>query len=77
MAKLKPCPFCGGTKLFVGTFAECEMQDADHPDYASNSKIYTVVCDYMEGGCGASTGGGSRSEAEAIEAWNRRTSRER
>ena len=60
MAELKPCPFCGGTRLFVGTFAECKMQR------------YAVCCDYLEGGCGASIGGNCRTEREAIEAWNRR-----
>ena len=72
MLKLKPCPFCGGTQLFVGTIAEIEMQDEDHPDYLHSSKIYAVVCDYIKGGCGASTGGGAISKEEAIEAWNRR-----
>ena len=72
MAELKPCPFCGGTKLVVGTIAEIEMQDEDHPDYLTNSTYYIVVCDYLEGGCGASTGGNCSSEEEAIEAWNRR-----
>ena len=70
--QLKPCPFCGGTKLFVGTLAEIEMQDEDHEDYAFNKQYYAVVCDYNEGGCGASTGGANRSADEAIEAWNRR-----
>ena len=69
---IRECPFCGGTELFVGTIAECEMQDESHPDYYSNSRIYTVVCDYMNGGCGASIGGGCKSEKEAIAAWNRR-----
>lgn len=25
--KLKPCPFCGGTKIFVGSVAEIELMD--------------------------------------------------
>ena len=70
--ELKPCPFCGGDKLFVGTIAEVEMQDEDHPDFDNNSRYYTVVCDYTEGGCGASCGGSNETEEEAIEAWNRR-----
>lgn len=73
MSELKPCPFCGGTNLFIGTIAECEMQDESHPDYQNNSAVYTVVCDYLEGGCGASTGGSARNENEAISLWNRRT----
>lgn len=72
MAELKPCPFCGGTKLFVGTIADCEMQDSDHPDYKYNSQAYIVCCSCFNGGCGASTGGGNKTEAAAIEAWNRR-----
>lgn len=71
--KLKPCPFCGGTNLFVGTIADVEMQSEDHEDYEYNSEHYVVVCDYTEGGCGASTGGGACCEEEAIEVWNRRT----
>ena len=43
-----------------------------HPDYEFNSQHYVVVCDYSEGGCGASTGGSARTEEEAIKAWNRR-----
>ena len=54
MKELKSCPFCGGTNLFVGTIAECEMQDETHTDYKNNSKLYTVCCDYTKGGCGAS-----------------------
>lgn len=59
---LLPCPFCGGTKLSVGTIAECEMQDETHPDYQNNSKLYTVCCDYQECGCGESIGGVCHSE---------------
>ena len=72
MDKLEPCPFCGGTRLFIGTIAECEMQDTDHPDYEFNSEHYTVVCDCSQGGCGASTGGSARTVEEAIMLWNMR-----
>lgn len=71
--EIKPCPFCGGTKLFVGTIAEIELQDKDHEDYEINKQYYSVVCAYNAGGCGASVGGLNRSADEAIEAWNRRT----
>ena len=54
MNKLEPCPFCGGTKIWIGTIAECEMQDKNRPDYEFNSEHYIAVCDYLEGGCGAS-----------------------
>ena len=43
-----------------------------HPDYEFNSQHYIVVCDYSEGGCGASTGGSARTVKDAIKAWNRR-----
>lgn len=69
---LKPCPFCGGTKLFVGTIAESEGQDSTYPDYDYNCQLYTVVCSFTAGGCGAATGGTCHTEDEAIEAWNRR-----
>lgn len=71
MIVLKPCPFCGGTKIFVGTIAEIEMQDTDCPDWLINSQMYAAVCDYTSGGCGASTGG-AHTKMEAVEAWNRR-----
>lgn len=75
MNKLESCPFCGGTKIWIGTIAECEMQDKNHPDYEFNSQHYVVVCDYSEGGCGASTGGSARTVEDAIKAWNRRDGR--
>lgn len=71
--QLIPCLFCGGTKIWVGTIAECEMQDKNNPDYEFNSQHYVAVCDYSEGGCGASTGGSVRTKEAAIKAWDRRT----
>lgn len=71
MIVLKSCPFCGGTKILVETIAKIEMQDPDHPDYPINSQMYAAVCDYLSGGCGASTGG-AHTKMEAAEAWNRR-----
>lgn len=55
MAELKPCPFCGG-----------EVAEVDEED-----GIFFVVCNYLNGGCGASSCHRT-DEAEAIEAWNRR-----
>ena len=75
MVELKNCPFCGGTNFFIGSIAEIEMQDEDHPDYALNSQFFAVVCSSIDGGCGASTGA-SRTEEEAIESWNRRANDE-
>lgn len=75
--ELKPCPFCGGDMLFVGTIAEVEMQDEDHPDYYYNNNHYMVVCDCTEGGCGVSCGHSYETAEEAIEAWNRRANENR
>ena len=55
LSKLRACPFCGQ-----------EVAEVQLDPY----KIY-VVCNYHEGGCGA-TSGYYHSTGEAIEAWNRR-----
>lgn len=65
MAKLKPCPFCGGENLLVGTAREIEVDCGDDDSFA-------VCCNYRKGGCGA-VSGYRDSKKEAIEAWNRRT----
>ena len=70
--KLRECPFCGGRNIFVGTIAEIRMIEKDHPDYWNESTYFQVVCDWTEGGCGASSGGGIHTKEQAIEAWNRR-----
>jgi len=57
MAELKPCPFCGG-KAFVS---------AKLP-YFGEIPTLAVVCE----DCNAASKH-KRTEAEAIEAWNRRT----
>ncbi len=55
--KLKPCPFCGSTDLYI------------FHDHGHN---WQVICDcYVREGCGAS-GGYRHSREEAIEAWNTR-----
>lgn len=69
--KLKPCPFCGRVKPFVGRLTEIETVDADHPDYELFNGQFAVVCDAQVGGCGAASGFRA-SEKEAVEAWNRR-----
>ena len=60
--KLKPCPFCGyRERVFVTVrLGQDGWRDS-----------YYVLCDYYEGGCGAS-GGVYHTEEEAVEAWNRR-----
>ncbi len=72
MAELKPCPFCGKSVANVDSVANHEMIDEYEPDYSWRSKRYDVVCDYNNGGCGASTGGNNATPEDAIEAWNRR-----
>ena len=73
---LRSCPFCGKS---VATFVtareeeECKHFEDDvcpvyEPDECGVKKI---VCDFTQGGCGASTGYAS-SEERAIELWNRR-----
>lgn len=59
--ELKPCPFCNGIKLDI-IDGECE-------GFGGIGKA--VVCNYNQGGCGA-TGGFRPTEEEAIEVWNRR-----
>ena len=59
--KIKRCPFCGNE----GTIRIFKGKDGWRNRYA-------VICRYDDGGCG-SEGGLYHSEAEAIEAWNKRT----
>lgn len=58
MEKLKPCPFCGKSTTL----------DLDISELFSD---YAIVCDYNEGGCGASSGYRD-SEEKAVAIWNRR-----
>ena len=64
---LQKCPFCGGD---VGTIVnQYELNDYQENDDAV--KMFTVVCDYDKGGCGATCGFHS-SEYYAALAWNTR-----
>lgn len=65
MSELKPCPFCGGTNLFLGSEKEIEQLDGGREEY------FAVVCDFTKGGCGACSGY-RKGKEEAIEAWNKR-----
>lgn len=67
--KLAPCPFCGNTKLFVGT----EMEILTDENEIGGG--YTVCCDYTQGGCGA-TSGYRETKEEAISVWNKRVNNE-
>ncbi len=60
---LKPCPFCGVTE-YVRVNIDTELQTKTH---------YNVICDAVEGGCGAQSGyKNAFSEEAAIERWNKR-----
>jgi len=72
MTKLKPCPFCGKSVAHVDSVANHEMMDEYEFDYSWSSNHYDVVCDYHNGGCGASIGKDNATPEDAIEAWNRR-----
>ena len=65
--KLKPCPFCGGPKIFVGSVAEIELMDKYDENYDLYNSQFQVVCDSIAGGCGASSGC-CKNKAAAIEA---------
>jgi len=56
---LLPCPFCGNKNLGIAE------------TWNGNYHGKVVNCNYLDGGCGANSGSRT-SEAEAIEAWNRR-----
>lgn len=62
MADLKPCPFCGSEPTLMVRKGKDGWRDR-----------YYVLCDYSDGGCGAS-GGWYHYATEAIEVWNRRVS---
>lgn len=61
MIEMKKCPFCGNE---YPTICKTKAKDGWRP-------FYYVLCDYGNGGCGAS-GQWNHEEADAIEAWNRR-----
>jgi len=64
MSSLKACPFCGQSR-YVCTLAEGDR----------DTRQYTVVCDAVAGGCGASCGW-QDTLAEAKAAWNQRAGQE-
>ena len=68
MGELKKCPFCGNTNIFVGM--DWELKGRDESD---GTGFYAVVCNYLNGGCGA-CGGYRKTKDEAIIAWNKRES---
>ncbi len=61
MNELKPCPFCGNkTPVMMTRRGKDGWRD-----------YFFVLCDYNDGGCGASGQWNHYTDA-AIEAWNRR-----
>jgi len=68
MNKLKKCPFCGKTNIYIAPDWELEGKDPD-----DGTGYFAAVCNYQNGGCGAS-GGYRETKEEAIAAWNNRES---
>ena len=67
---MEPCPFCGNVRA-----VKCLTADQIDSRYEDCPSFYAVVCDYSEGGCGA-TGGYRDTPEEAVDTWNRRTNAE-
>ena len=64
---LQKCPFCG---MKVGTIVN-QFELNDYHEDEDAVKMFTVVCDYDKGGCGATCGFHS-SEYYAALYWNTR-----
>ena len=60
MEKIKPCPFCGNVN-------SPRLMTRHGKDGWRNQ--YYILCDYDDGGCGASSGW-CHSQEEAIACWN-------
>ncbi len=68
---MEPCPFCGNKKIFIGTIEQIDgAAHVESSDY--NDRHYKVVCDFSNGGCGASTGGQHETIESAKKAWEMR-----
>ena len=74
MTGLKPCPFCGGKNIFVGSIEQIEGASQGVNTHYDNTH-FKAVCDFTKDGCGATTGGQYDNPQDAAEAWNRRTGR--
>lgn len=61
---LLPCPFCGKLETLRMMYIPA----------AKSECVYHVVCDAVNGGCGASTGWNHSTPEEAVEEWNTRAS---
>ena len=71
MTRLKPCPFCGNTNIFLGSILRANDYQPGIDDKYDMTH-YVAVCDYVMGGCGAMTGKNNKTELEAEVAWNTR-----
>lgn len=76
MNNIKNCPHCGrpgrlSTCKDVETCVNVEHCPSYEHYYPPTAEMYTVVCDFTKGGCGA-CGGYYLDEEKAIEAWNKR-----
>ncbi len=72
MYNLKPCPFCGGKNIFVGTIEQIQGAAEIINTHYDNTH-YKAVCDFNKGGCGATTGGQYDNADDAANAWNKRS----
>lgn len=61
---LLPCPFCGKLETLRMIYIPAEKREC----------VYHVVCDAVNGGCGASTGWNHETPEEAAKEWNTRAS---
>lgn len=61
---LLPCPFCGRLETLRMICIPSEKYEF----------VYHVICDAVNGGCGASTGWNHSTPEEALEEWNTRAS---
>lgn len=61
---LLPCPFCGKLETLRMIYLPSEKCEC----------VYHVVCDAVNGGCGASIGWNHETPEEAVKEWNTRAS---
>lgn len=74
MIELRDCPFCGSwTAPEISLVSDAEGMDEGDPNFHWASTHYQVVCNYLNGGCGASTTAAENDTPEkAAACWNRR-----
>ena len=65
---LKACPFCGSVEHLELVHAD-ELRDDECESYHGNA--WTIVCNYIDGGCGAMSGF-SVNKDDVIPRWNTR-----